>query len=236
MTAEEKKTRRRECWKALDRRMCKKTREIEGKMRFESKTAVFLSLTAVWLINCVSTVQASSPESKATKPNDGEIRVTSIPRSGSKIKSGRAEAVIDERYDRVVKVVTDYGSYAGFLPHFKVSRVLAKRGANAIVYLEASVMKNTFKIWAQSRFRSLPSDGKTTIIEGKMTKGNVRSLSARWEITPLSNNRTRVVFQMFFDPDLPIPAFVVSDQNATAARRTIRSLRKKVHQIYRPIS
>jgi ribosome-associated toxin RatA of RatAB toxin-antitoxin module len=205
-------------------------------MRFGSKTSVFLGLTIAWLISWVSTAQASSPETKSAKVNNSEIRVTSVPRPGTKIKSGRAEAVIDERFDRVVKVVTDYGSYAGFLPHFKVSRVLAKRGANAIVYLEASVMKNTFKIWAQSRFRSLPSEGKTKIIEGKMTKGNVRSLSARWELTPLSDNRTRVVFQMFFDPDLPIPAFIVSDQNATAARRTIRSLRKKVHQIYRPVS
>lgn len=214
----------------------RKTREKEGKMPFESKTVVFLSVSALWLILCVSTVQASTPETKSAKGTADEIQVTSVPRSGSKIKSGRAEGVIDERFDRVVKVVTDYGSYASFLPHFKVSRVLAKRGANAIVYLEASVMKNTFKIWAQSRFRPLPSEGKTKIIEGNMTKGNVRSLSARWEITPLTDNRTRVVFQMYFDPDLPIPAFIVSDQNANAAKRTIRSLRKKVHQIYRPVS
>lgn len=205
-------------------------------MRFESKIWVLLGLTTLWLFNCVEPAQASSPETKAPKAKDNAIKVTSLPQSGSKIKSGRAEAVIDERFDRVVKVVTDYGNYAEFLPHFKTSRVLAKRGANAIVYLEASVMKNTFKIWAQSRFRSLPSEGKTKIIEGKMTKGNVRSLSARWEITPLTDNRTRVVFQMFFDPDLPIPDFIVSDQNATAAKRTINSLRKKVHQIYGPVS
>lgn len=204
-------------------------------MRFGLNSAVLLSSAAILLFLRGSIVQASSPETKPVKSDDSEIRVTSVPRSGSKIKAGRAEAVIDERFDRVEKVVTDYGRYADFLPHFRVSRVLAKRGANAIVYLEASVMKNTFKIWAQSRFRSLPSEGKTRIIEGKMTKGNVRSLSARWELTPMPNNRTRVVFEMFFDPDLPIPAFVVSDQNATAARRTIKSLRKKVHQIYGPI-
>ncbi|MBN1656133.1 MAG: hypothetical protein JXA30_20360 [Deltaproteobacteria bacterium] len=201
-------------------------------MRIRKKTAVLVGLVTAWLNVSSTTVRASSPDTGTAKDAGYDVQVTSVPRSGSKIKEGRAEAVIDERFDRIIRVVEDYGNYAGFLPHFRVSRVLAKRGANAIVYLEASVMKNTFKIWAQSRFRSLPSQGKTRIIEGKMTKGNVRSLSARWEITPLSDNRTRVVFQMFFDPDLPIPSFIVSDQNATAAGRTIKSLRKKVRQLF----
>ena len=200
-------------------------------MRFTKATAVFISVVTAWLIHSVSTVQASSPEAKTTGLSDDPIQVTSVPQSGSKIQSGRAEAVVNERFDRVMKVVQDYGNYAGFLPHFKVSRVLAKRGANAIVYLEARVMKNTFKIWVQSRFRSLPSQGKTRIIEGKMTKGNIKQLSARWEITPLSDDRTRVVFQMFFDPDLPIPSSIVTDQNVSAAKRTIKALRKKVRQI-----
>jgi ribosome-associated toxin RatA of RatAB toxin-antitoxin module len=199
-------------------------------MRLKIFSATLFSLIAISTFLGISTTQASSPDIKTSDLSNTEIQVTSIPQTGSSIQSGRAEAIVDAGFDRVMQVVQDYGNYAGFLPHFRVSRVLTKRGANAIVYIEATIIKDTFKIWAQTQFRSRPPQGKTQIIEGKMTKGNVKSLSARWEVTPLDDGRTNVVFQVFFDPNLPLPSGLVTDQNTKAAKKTIKALRKIIQQ------
>jgi ribosome-associated toxin RatA of RatAB toxin-antitoxin module len=199
-------------------------------MRLAIFISALFSLIAISTFHDISTAQASSPDVKTSGLSNSDIQVTSIPQTGSSIQSGRAETIVDAHFDRVMQIVEDYGNYAGFLPHFRVSRVLTQHGANAIVYIEATIIKDTFKIWAQAQFRSRPPQGKTQIIEGKMTKGNVKSLSARWEVTPLDDGRTNVVFQVFFDPDLPLPSSLVTDQNTNAAKKTIKALRKLIQQ------
>lgn len=140
---------------------------------------------------------------------------------------GRAQAILNMPVESVLGAVQDYGSYADFFPHFTTSRILAKRGANAVVYLEADIIKRTYKVWAQVRFREQPRKADTHVIEGTMVQGNLNRLESRWEITPLGKDRTLVTFQIFFDPKLPIPDSIVSDQNSNAARKTIKSLRDK---------
>jgi ribosome-associated toxin RatA of RatAB toxin-antitoxin module len=158
----------------------------------------------------------------------GQIVTTSVAESGNKIRWGRAEAVVNAPAGQVMAVVQDYQHYNEFLPHFRTSRVLARKGPNAIAYLEARIMKDTVKVWVQVRFRERPPKGKTRIIEGKMTEGNVDGLAVRWEVTPLDEGRTLVAFQMLIDPDLPLPASMINDQNAVSARRTVRALRERV--------
>lgn len=192
---------------------------------------LLLSLFVTWTMSRSSEAQSGAASTDKKRVLEGAINVSSMPEPGSNVKWGRAEGLVNAPFDQVMNIVQDYGSYANFLPHFRVSRVLAQQGANAIVYLEAEILKKTYKIWTQQRFRSRPSHGKTRIIEGKMTKGNVDSLKARWEITPMDSGQTKVVFQMHFDPSFPFPSSVISDQNVTAARRTIRALRKKVQQL-----
>ena len=61
-----------------------------------------------------------------------------------------------------------------------------------------------------------------------MTKGNMEQMKARWEVTPLSDGRTRVAFQMIMDPDMPMPAGFITAQNEKASKKTIKALRKRL--------
>jgi ribosome-associated toxin RatA of RatAB toxin-antitoxin module len=188
--------------------------------------AIFVLFTT-WTSVCGASFAQSQLPSAIRHLADGHIENSSFAVKGTTIQGGRAEAIINAPVDEVLSAIFDYGNYAQFLPHFRTSKVLSKRGANAIVYMEALIIKDTYKIWAQESFRERALQGSTRVVEGKMLKGNVARLDARWEVTPIDGNRSLVAFQMLLDPNLPLPASVISNQNAIAARRTIKALRDK---------
>lgn len=183
-------------------------------------------VTALLLVPAASLAQAqvaATPAEEATA-----IAVTTLAETGTSVEWGRAEGIVDAPIDRVMSIVQDYGQYASFLPNFRVSRVLSQRGASANVYMEVGILKGTVTIWAQLAIRPKRSEGDVRVIEARMTEGNITRMNARWEVTPLSATRTKVTFQMLIDPDLPVPSSLVTAQNAKAAERTIRALRKRL--------
>jgi ribosome-associated toxin RatA of RatAB toxin-antitoxin module len=197
--------------------------------------AIFVLLTTWSSICGASSAQSALPPA-IKHLADGHIENSSFAAKGTTIQGGRAQAIVNAPVDKVLSAIFDYGNYAQFLPHFRTSKVLSKRGANAIVYMEALAIKETFKIWVQESFKEGASQGSTRVVVGKMLKGNVARLDARWEVTPIDKNRTLVAFQMLLDPHLPIPASVVSQQNVGAARRTIKALLEKRLGINKPKS
>jgi len=156
------------------------------------------------------------------------IAVSTLEEQGTDVRWGRAEGIVDAPIDQVMGIVQGYGQYAAFLPNFRVSRVLSQRGASANVYMEVGILKGTVTIWAQLAIRPKANQGEMRVIEARMTDGNITRMNARWEVTPISATQTRVSFQMLIDPDLPVPSSLVTDQNAKAAERTIRALRKRL--------
>jgi len=114
------------------------------------------------------------------------------------------------------------------MPHFRASRVLSRRGANALVYMQASIAKDTMTLWAQLKVTPKASSGNTRIIEAKMVQGNMDAMFARWELTPVDGNRTMVAFQLLMDPKVPLPASLVQSENEKATQKTIRALRRVV--------
>jgi ribosome-associated toxin RatA of RatAB toxin-antitoxin module len=181
-------------------------------------------LLALLLFLTASSEAQSAPPDPI--PSNGEIVSTNLPHPQSKVQWGRAVGVVDAPLERVMGVVTNYASYATFLPHFSVSRVLSQRGTSALLYVEASIALDTMKLWAQVKLTPLAPQGATQIIEAKMTKGNMDVMGARWEVTPLDAGRTLVAFQLIMDPSLPLPASMVSSENLKASKTTIRALRR----------
>jgi len=193
--------------------------------------SLYFSLCLVVVTTWAGICGASSAQFDQTEQtrrlSDGHIESTQLAVKGSSIKAGRAQAILAFPIEKVLPAIYDYANYSKFLPHFNTSKVLSKRGANAIVYLEALVIKSTYKVWVQESFRENTPQGKTRIVEGKMLNGNIKRLDARWELTPVDKDHTLVVFQMLFDPKLLLPNSVVSNQNQIAASRTIKALRDK---------
>lgn len=175
-----------------------------------------------------SPAQASAEDEVARKLSNDKITVTTFPHPGSKVRWGRAETVFDVPAEAVLRVVHDYAHYAGFLPHFEASKVLSRRGNDALVYLEAKIIKRMVTVWAEMKLKSKQGEGNTTIVEGKMTKSNVDVMEARWEVTPLEGGKTRVAFQLIMDPGIPLVHNQVNYFGAKATKETLQALAKKL--------
>jgi ribosome-associated toxin RatA of RatAB toxin-antitoxin module len=167
---------------------------------------------------------------------EGEIQVSTVAQPGSSVKAGRAVGIVDAPIDAVMAIVEDYGGYEKFMPHFRASRVLSRRGESALVYMQASIAKDTMTLWAQLKIAPKPSVGTTRVIEAKMVQGNMDAMHARWEVTPVDAQHTKVAFELLMDPKVPLPASLVSDENEKASQKTIRALRRVVAEHASPVS
>lgn len=176
------------------------------------------------------------PVARADEPADtnlaarlgDRIVAKNEPAAGQDVAWGSAVGVVEAPIQAVAKVLTDYSRYDTFLPHFKQSRVLSRRGDDALVYMEAGIIKNTVTLWAQMHITARAA-GEGRVIEGRMIKGNMDAFRARWELTPVAGNtRTLVRFKLLVDPGLPLPDSVFDHENEKSARRALGALRERV--------
>ena len=160
---------------------------------------------------------------------DVDVLTMQIAEEGSLISSGRAVGVLDHPLDAVLSVVLDYENYVQFMPNFTKSKVLAQRGTRAMVYMEVRVAAGTFTLWGQLKLSEQSPDGKTRVVEARLLDGNIDAFDARWRLTPVEGgNRTEVEFQLYVDPNMPLPASVFSRENERAAGNTVRALGSRV--------
>lgn len=172
---------------------------------------------------------AQDADRLAASLGDG-IRTGEDEQEGTSVAWGTATAVVEAPIDDVLRVVRDYAHYSEFLPHFRTSRVLARRGDDAMVYMEVGILRDTVTLWGNLRIRYRAREQGGHVVEARMTEGNMDEFRARWELAPLANGHTLVQFRILVDPDLPVPSSVVSSENVKSARRTIRRLRDRVQR------
>lgn len=187
------------------------------------------SLTAALILGLPAGALAQSDAARVAERLGESIETTTLASNGS-VEWGQAVAVVDAPAEIVMRIVTDYARYEEFLPHFRRSRVLSRRGNNALVYMQATVARDTTTLWAQMRVFQRRSRGATQIIEGRMTDGNMDRFAARWEVTPIDGGSSLVRFRIIVDPGLPLPSSLFTAENIKAARKTLRALRERVDE------
>ncbi len=160
----------------------------------------------------------------------GEIDSRLVPHPGTSAQLGRAVALVAAPAADVTAVLQNYAGYRTFLPNFETSRVLSQRGASALVYLQVSILHGAAKIWVEVKLRPKQLDGGTRVIEATMLKGNVSRFEASWEITPVDPQHTLVAFQIFVDPDMPVPTSLIDHENQKNARKAVGALRDLMAQ------
>jgi ribosome-associated toxin RatA of RatAB toxin-antitoxin module len=170
--------------------------------------------------------QAGAPISDSVMK--GNLDSSALPYPGTNVQWGRAVLMVDAPADKVLAVLQDYAKYREFMPNFTTSRVLSQRGTSALLYVELGIMNGAAKIWAELKLREAKTDGTTRVIEGSMNKGNVKLFQAKWEVTPIDQNRSVVAVQMIVDPDLPVPSSMLTDENQKSARKALRALRDRL--------
>ncbi|MEZ4287302.1 MAG: SRPBCC family protein [Polyangiales bacterium] len=157
------------------------------------------------------------------------IEWTNVADEVSRVDWGQATVELDAPIDSVAKYVTNYADYSEFMPHFKTSKVLSQRGDQAMVYMEVGVMKDTVTLWSQLRMRQSTSEGGAKVIDARFVKGNMKEFSALWRLEPTADGKkTKVIFRILVDPNMPLPASVFTNENVKAARKTLAALRDRM--------
>ena len=189
------------------------------------RLALIGALLATW------TLGAAPNRAAAVEPHveNAGIFTAQMPVDGSTISSGRAVIVVDKPIEEVLPIVLDYANYVNFMPNFTKSKVLAQRGSRAMVYMEVSVAKGMYTLYGQLNMSESPQDGESRVVEGRLMDGNIDAFNASFRLTPVDGGaRTEIDFNIYVDPDLPLPSSVFSRENERAAGRAVRALRARV--------
>lgn len=187
------------------------------------KTASILSVVTALILSPPSGL-ATAEEQSATE----DVLTAQIPKEGSDIAWGQAVLVVDRPIADVLPIIRDYGNYVQFVPHFTRSQVLAQRGSRALVYVEVSVAKGAFTLWGQLSLAEHPAKDDSHVVEALLMEGNINAFNARWTLTPVNDGaHTRLSFELYVDPDMPMPSSIFSRQNEKAAARMVRAIRTR---------
>ena len=188
------------------------------------------------LIGIIGTaVLAGSPSSPAAAAEEQSesagVFTTQILEEGSDIAWGKAVLVVDKPIEEVLPIVLDYANYVQFMPNFTKSKVLAQRGSRAMVYMEVSVARGAFTLWGQLNLAERPESEDSRVVEARLMDGNVDAFSASWTLTPVDGgSRTRVDFELYVDPDIPLPSSIFSRENERAAGRAVQALQAHIYE------
>jgi ribosome-associated toxin RatA of RatAB toxin-antitoxin module len=148
----------------------------------------------------------------------------------SDIKAGAARVQINAPLDVVHQVVTDFGSYAEHISKFEKAKVIGRHGDATDVYLQVPILKGAAKVWAVVRFDAAQKTGANDeVIVGRMLKGNVKRLDAKWHLTKVDDHTTNLDLELLIVPDLiiPVPGSLVSGEVAYAAEKAVTGLQHR---------
>lgn len=147
--------------------------------------------------------------------------------------AGGARTVVSASPETVKSVVLDFAHYAYYFDPDKgtnpsrkwASRIVGKSGDKTDLYLEVPILKGAAKIWAIIRFEPPKKVGDTEVVTGKMIKGNVDQLSAKWKLKPAADNRTELQLEFLVVPKLPVPDSLLSSEARSAAAKAVNGMR-----------
>jgi ribosome-associated toxin RatA of RatAB toxin-antitoxin module len=149
----------------------------------------------------------------------------SVRTAASGIEAGAARIRVKASPTVLTSVVTDYGHGGEFISRFEKVRVIGRSGENVDVYLQVPILKGAAKIWAVVRFGAPKDVGTERVIEGRMIKGNVERLDAKWRIIPVDAQTSELHLQMLIVPKFPVPGSLVTGEVAYAADKAVVDVR-----------
>ncbi len=182
-------------------------------------------------LSVVALLAMASGNALASSPTDVTRFDTKLPESDR--PAGGARTVVSASPELVKSVVLDFGNYAHYFDPDKgtnpsrkwASRVVGKSGDKTDLYLEVPILKGAAKIWAIIRFDAPKKVGDAEVVSGKMIKGNVNQLSAKWKMRPGADNTTELQLEFLVVPKLPVPDSLLSSEARGAAAKAVTGMR-----------
>ena len=179
----------------------------------------------------VALLALASGNALASSPTDVTRYDCKMPESDR--PAGGARTVVSASPDLVKSVVLDFEHYAyyfdpdkGTNPNRKwASHVVGKSGDKTDLYLEVPILKGAAKIWAVIRFEppKKVSDNEV-VVTGRMLKGNVDKLHAKWKLRAAADNTTELQLEFLVVPKIPIPDSLLADEARSAAGKAVRGM------------
>jgi hypothetical protein len=183
------------------------------------------------VISFVALLALASGNALAGSPTDVTRYDCKLPESNR--PAGGARTVVTASPELVKSVVLDFEHYAHYFDPDKgrnpsrkwASRVVGKSGDKTDVYLEVPILKGAAKIWAIIRFEPPKKVGDTEVVEGRLIKGNVDKLSAKWKMRRTSENTTELQLEFLVVPKLPVPDSLLSNEARSAAFKAVSGMK-----------
>jgi hypothetical protein len=178
----------------------------------------------------VALLALASGNALASSPTDVTRYDCKLPESDR--PAGGARTVVTAAPALVKSVVLDFEHYAYYFdpdkgknPNRKwASHVVGKSGDKTDLYLEVPILKGAAKIWAIIRFDPPKQVGDSEVIVGRMLKGNVSQLQAKWKMRPAADNTTELQLEFLVVPKVPIPDSLLADEARGAAGKAVRGM------------
>jgi hypothetical protein len=188
-------------------------------------------MKATRVLSLVGLLALASGSALASSP--GEITRFDTKLAGSDRPAGGARTVVTASPELVKSVVLDYEHYAYYFDPDKgrnpsrrwASHVVGRSGDKTDLYLEVPILKGAAKIWAIIRFEAPQKIGDTEVIQGRMLKGNVNQLSAKWKMRRTPDNNTELQLEFLVVPKLPVPDTLLSNESRSAAAKAVTGMR-----------
>ena len=183
------------------------------------------------VLSIVALLAMASGNALASSPTDVTRYDCKLPESDR--PAGGARTVVSASPDLVKSVVLDFEHYAHYFDPDKgknpqrkwASHVVGKSGDKTDVYLEVPILKGAAKIWAIVRFDPPKKVGDTEVVSGKLIKGNVDKLSAKWTMRPTEDNSTSLQLEFLVVPKLPVPDSLLSNEARSAAFKAVTGMK-----------
>jgi hypothetical protein len=173
----------------------------------------------------------ASGNALASSPTDVTRYDCKLPESDR--PAGGARTVVTASPDLVKSVVLDFEHYAYYFDPDKganpsrkwASHVVGRSGDKTDLYLEVPILKGAAKIWAIIRFDAPKKVGDTEVVVGRLIKGNVAQLSAKWKLRPAADNTTELQLEFLIVPKLPVPDSLLSNEARSAAFKAVSGMK-----------
>jgi ribosome-associated toxin RatA of RatAB toxin-antitoxin module len=122
----------------------------------------------------------------------------------------------------------DYGSWSRHIQKFEKAKVVGRRGDRTHVYLQVPILKGATRIWVVAEFDPIKRTDSGDVIVARMLKGNVKRLDARWRLSKIDDQNTKVELELLLEPDwpLPVPNSLVTEEATNAAEQAVDGHRK----------
>ena len=110
------------------------------------------------------------------------------------------------------------------------TKVVGRHGDKTDVYLEVPIMKGTAKVWGIVRFDPPKTASGEEVVEGRMLKGNVERLEARWRIRKIDDANTRLDLELLILPKIPLPGQLITGELEFVSDVSVSGARTRAEQ------